>query len=65
MNARPHPDPLPRGEGTPFVNAEKFVSVSRESDREFAVEAASDSPSPWGEGQGEEGRYNSIQSHGN
>jgi hypothetical protein len=60
MNAHPHPNPNPRGEGTVLVNAEKFVSVSRESSREFASETADVSPSPWGEGRGERGCYNSI-----
>ena len=58
LNARPHPDPLPRGEGiavAPFVFCEK---LSGKSSRWCFVEVANDSPSPWGEGRGEGGRWN-------
>lgn len=65
INARPHPEPLPRGEETAMLNSWKFVDASRESSRGFAMEVANVSPSPWGEGRGEGGRRNSMQSHGN
>lgn len=55
----------PTGEGTAIVNLVILVDASRESSRGFAREAASVSPSPWGEVRGEGSRYNSIQSHGN
>jgi hypothetical protein len=64
MNARPYPDPLPRGEGAAILNSWRIVSASRKSGHVFALALANVSPFPWGEGRGEGGRDNSIQSHG-
>ena len=57
VNARPHPSPLPRGEGTGCERFLIFGRTPRKSSREFSREAANGSPSPGGEGRGE-GRYN-------
>lgn len=56
-NARPHPDPLPRGEGESFA----VSLVNRRLDSRGAItnyrERSQAVPSPGGEGQGEGGRY--------
>ena len=52
IDARPHPDPLPRGEGAAVVRAQFIVYLFGQSSRRFAPAAASDSPSPWGRGPG-------------
>jgi hypothetical protein len=54
--ARPHPDPLPRGEGTAKAHTRFFGRLFGQSSRGFTIKTASDSPSPWGEGRGEGGR---------
>jgi hypothetical protein len=56
--AHPHPDPLPRGEGTAvghFVSCESFSS---RLPRSICQMAGNISPSPWGEGRGEGGWQN-------
>jgi hypothetical protein len=56
IDARPHPDPLPLGEGTAdgcFILRGSFSSRRPLS---FCQGAGSVSPSPWGEGRGEGGR---------
>ena len=58
FNARPHPDPLPRGEGTAAGCVSFFASRSSRWLLSICQEAGSVSPSPWGEGRGEGGCYN-------
>ena len=57
FNARPHPDPLPRGEGTGCQRFATFGSASGKFSRKFLRETANDSPAPRGEGRGEGGRH--------
>ncbi len=54
FNARPHPGPLPQGEGTGSERFLIFGRTSCESGHKFSRETANASPSPGGEG----GRYN-------
>jgi len=56
FNDRPHPDPLPRGEGTAAVRFGGFVNAISKPAAWFIQDAAKDSPSPGGEGRGEDGR---------
>ena len=58
FNARPHPNPLPRGEGTAVVCFAFCENFSSRLQRLICKVAGSVSPSPWGEGRGEEGCYN-------
>jgi hypothetical protein len=59
-NARPHPDPLPRGEGESFpaslaiLRLESRAAITNHRERSLAV------PSHGGEGQGE-GEHPTIQ----
>jgi hypothetical protein len=55
-NARPHPDPLPRGEGTAIVHSSVLGNAFAQSHRRSSSETANGSPSPGGEGRGEGGR---------
>jgi hypothetical protein len=55
--ARPHPDPLPRGEGTAVVHFIFFECFSGCWPRPICQVTESVSPSPWGEGRGEGGYY--------
>jgi len=60
FNARPHPGPLPRGEGESFAASLENLSLdlpqalTNDLNRPIAV------PSPGGEGQGEGGRQNIL-----
>jgi hypothetical protein len=56
--ARPHPDPLLRGEGTAIARFDSFEALSGKYSHTTLIETAGVSPSPWGEGRGEGGRYN-------
>ena len=58
FNAPPHPNPLPRGEGTAESRFDDFGSPLGKSSRGFSRETANGSPSPGGEGRGEGGRSN-------
>ena len=58
FNARPHPNPLPRGEGTAIADFFFYGSSFGKYSRTIFFETASVSPSPWGEGWGEGGCYN-------
>jgi hypothetical protein len=53
FDARPHPNPLPRGEGTGSGPARWFVNFCGQSSRRSSDETANVSPSPGGEGRGE------------
>jgi hypothetical protein len=53
FDARPHPDPLPRGEGTATERLLLFGRSSRQPSRWLPSETAHGSPSPGGEGRGE------------
>ncbi len=56
-NARPHPGPLPRGEGESYaVSLVNLRLDSREAITNYR-EHSQAIPSPGGEGQGEGGRY--------
>jgi hypothetical protein len=54
--ARPHPDPLPRGEGTAVDGFEFREELLGRWLLSICLKAGSVSPSPWGEGRGEGGR---------
>ncbi len=56
-HARPHPDPLPRGEGTALASLPIFRSRWCCPPTHVWAATADDSPSPGGEGRGEGGRY--------
>jgi hypothetical protein len=58
LNNRPHPGPLPRGEGAANVQFAFYWKSYGQSSRRLFCEAAYDSPSPGGEGRGEGGRNN-------
>ena len=60
LDARPHHNPLPRGEGTGSVNALGFVCFFSQSSRSFSTETAGVSPSPGGEGRGEGERFTNF-----
>jgi hypothetical protein len=49
----PHPDPLPRGEGTAIGRTGASPAFVANPAANFVQETACDSPSPWGEGRGE------------
>jgi hypothetical protein len=53
LNDRPHPDPLPRGEGTATVRFALCRKSSGKSSRRLFYETANDFPSLGGEGRGE------------
>jgi hypothetical protein len=55
---RPHPDPLPRGEGTAIDSFATYESLFGKSSHMESFETANVSPSPWGEGRGEGGLCN-------
>jgi hypothetical protein len=50
----PHPDPLPRGEGTAIARLPKIRKASHRR------QVDDNSPSPWGEGWDEGGRFQTI-----
>jgi hypothetical protein len=54
VRTAPHPDPLPAGEGTAIAPLPK---IGQSSHRRTADD---NSPSPWGEGRGEGGRFQTI-----
>jgi len=54
---RPHPDPLPRGEGTAVLDSVYCGSSLSRWLISICRWTGSVSPSPWGEGRGEGGRY--------
>ena len=56
--ARPHPDPLPRGEGTAVGHFIFCGSFSSRWPISIRQETGSVSPSSGGEGRGGGGRYN-------
>jgi hypothetical protein len=58
LNNRPHPGPLPRGEGAANVRFAFCRKSSVQSSRTLFRGTAYDSPSPGGEGRGEGGRNN-------
>jgi hypothetical protein len=58
LNARPHPNPLPRGEGIAVVYSIFRECFSSRWPRSVCQMAGSVSPSPWGEGRGEAGCHN-------
>ena len=53
INARPHPDPLPRGEGTVVAHFRLCEDPFGKCSRKRFFGAADYSPFPWGEGRGE------------
>ncbi len=55
MNARPHPDPLPRGEGIAIASASFCGHASRKSGGMTFDVAADVTPFPEGEGWSEGG----------
>lgn len=59
-DARPHPTPLPRGEGKAVVRAPFFANLFHQSHRWFANETTSGSPSAGGEGWGEGERFRNL-----
>jgi hypothetical protein len=61
FNAHPHPDPLPRGEGTAAARLKNFASQLGKSSHMILPAVAMDSPSPRGEGRGEGGLKSNIQ----
>lgn len=56
FDARPHPNPLPRGEGNDGGAFSNFQSTCYSYPLTDTRVAADDSPSPRGEGRGEGGR---------
>ena len=48
LDVHPHPNPLPRGEGTAVVRSLAVGSASGQSSRRFALETADVTPSPGG-----------------
>jgi hypothetical protein len=55
---RPHPGPLPRGEGTAVGNFAFRASFFSRWPRSICQVTGGVSPSPWGEGRGEGGCRN-------
>jgi len=53
FDAPPHPNPLPRGEGTAIGHIHLCEGASSKSSRRFSRETEHISPSPGGEGRGE------------
>jgi hypothetical protein len=53
FNAPPHPNPLPKGEGTGSARLSTFKGIAVNSSRRFSRETANVSLSPGGGGQGE------------
>jgi hypothetical protein len=58
LNNRPHPGPLPRGEGAANARYSFCRKSSSQSNHRLFRETANDSPSLRGEGWGEGGRNN-------
>jgi hypothetical protein len=56
FDARPHPNPLPRGEGTATTRFASFGRSLGKSCHGSPRVTANNSPSPGGEGQGDGGR---------
>jgi hypothetical protein len=56
LNARPHPGPLPRGEGELFAGSRKNSRLVLPDGRADRRSHSITAPSPGGEGQGEGGR---------
>jgi hypothetical protein len=57
---RPHPNPLPRGEGESFAVFWHFESQQLHKANPQNLECATPVPSPGGEGQGEGGRETNL-----
>jgi len=62
FDARPHPNPLPRGEGTAVGGSAPVQSASGQYRRRFSKATANGAPSPGGEGRGEGGRFHIFPS---
>jgi hypothetical protein len=52
LNTRPHPDPLPRGDGTTIASFAICECLFGKSSHMESLETVNVSPSPWGEGPG-------------